>query len=191
MSDEARKSRRSVGDVTRVLLLIAMIAVAILLYQLSSKIGKLSRHGEEREHQQVVAAIADLMTETGVRPEELAPTSQPAAPSTRHPAGQEYTRRRGKLARAGQRRAVRSDNDYEFDPTYGMRSRSEIDRLRPKRMETGEEYRRMYEEGRRQASTPTRVTEWDVFAKDINRSVPTAEEFSAVLRGDRSIWATD
>ena len=39
--------------------------------------------------------------------------------------------------------------------------------------------------------TPTTDTEWDQFARDVNRPVPTAAEFSAILQGDRSIWATD
>lgn len=77
---------------------------------------------------------------------------------------------------------------YTFDPTYGMRPRTDIDRLR-RPMETAEDYKRMRDECLRTARTPAYpVTEWDVFARAMNKRVPTAEEFSAVLRGDRTIW---
>lgn len=205
MSDEVRKRHSSIGNVMGVLSLVAVIVVAILLYQLSSKVGELGRHREEHEHQQVAATVAEVIKALGIRAEQPVFTSQSATSSAQLPVRQDHPTRRiesrpvwpqhtvrpvePRLTRP--QRVVSSNDDYKFDPTYGMRHKSEIARLRPKRMETGEEYRRMHEECKRQARTSTAITDWDAFAKDINRRTPSAAEFSAIMRGDRSIFAVD
>ena len=172
MSDEPRTRRIRLRDVLGGVLVIAMLAVIALVWRIDQRVDELTSARLDRQRQQTIEAIAEALDEAGITLEELAPAMDPKdypAPVTGRPVPADH-------------------GTYTFDPTYGPRPRADIDRLR-RPMETAEDYKRMHDDCRRVAGTPTYpVTEWDVFARDMNRSVPTAEEFSAVLRGDRTIW---
>ena len=193
MSDEtSRTSRRRFAAGTTVMVGMALLSLVLVSLMACYHLG-IGGLGQFQTHayQDRTEALPELVGEVDVDlresiPQEMTVVCKQCPQHTTH---MEQSRQPSPVMGA-QRDAWPSDN-YEFDPTYGMRRRSEIDRLRPRSMPTGDDYRRMRQEAERQAKTSTIITNWDVFARDINRSVPTAEEFSAILRGDRSIWAVD
>lgn len=193
MSDETScTSRRRFAAGTTVMVGMALLSVVLVsmlaCYHLGSGgFGQFQTHA----YQDRPEALLDLVDEVDVDLRESIPqeTTVVCKQCPQHTIHMEQSRQPSPAM--GAQRDVWPSNNYAFDPTYGMRRQSEIDRLRPRSMPTGDDYRRMRQEAERQARTPSVITEWDVFARDINRSVPTAAEFSAILRGDRSIWAVD
>ena len=193
MSDEtSRTSRRWFGAGTTVMVgmaLLCLVLVSLMAgYHLGSGgLGQFQPHA----YQARTAALLDLVYEVSVDLRETIPQETTVAYKQyqQHLTHVEQSRQLNPIM--GAQRDVRPNDSYAFDPTYGMRRQSEIDRLRPCSMPTGDDYRHMRQKAKHQAKMSTIITDWDVFARDINRSVPTAEEFSAILRGDRSIWAVD
>jgi hypothetical protein len=166
---------------------VMLAGIGFMSWRTSRRLDELAGNRQQIEHQELVETISEIMDDVGVRPEEL--ITEPARIESRHePHDHLRTARHGLNCSCAR---CAGHDTYVFDPAYGMRRQSDFERLR-RPLETAEDYKRMHEQCRRVARAPVYpISDWEAFARDVNRRVPTAEEFAAIERGDRSLWVTD